>query len=182
MRHAKTRFAGVLAAVGLAAASVYGTDLNVSVRSEGSNTVTVAPGAIVVYEVSGILSDSLNEGLALVLFDLSFSAGDLTPGDAPVAPPMNNFARILGITNPAGFGGTVIGGDLIQVCGAQNTIKNTAANAEFPVGSVIVDLAQSQLVLITGSLTAPITPGEYTLALTNLTSTVIIAGEDGVPF
>ncbi|MCH8253342.1 MAG: hypothetical protein IID36_12915 [Planctomycetes bacterium] len=182
MRYAKTRFAGVLAAVGLAAASVYGTDLNVSVRSEGSNTVTVAPGAIVVYEVSGILSDSLNEGLALVLFDLSYSGGNLTPADTPAAPPMNNFALNLGITNPAGFGGTVINGDLIQVCGAQNTINNTEANAEFPVGSVIVDLAQSQLVVITGSLTAPITPGEYTLALSNLASTVIIAGEDGMPF
>lgn len=182
MRYAKSRFAGVLAAVGLAAASVYGTDLNVSVRSQGSNTVTVAPGAIVAYEVSGTLGDSLNEGLALVLFDLSFSGGDLAPGDTPVAPPMNNFALTLGITNPAGFGGTVINGDLIQVGGAQNTINNTEANAEFPVGSVIVDLAQSELVLITGSLTAPVTPGDYTLALTNLASTVIKAGEDGVPF
>ena len=182
MRYAKTRFAGVLAAVGLAAASVYGTDLNVSVRSEGSNTVTVAPGAIVVYEVSGILSDSLNEGLALVLFDLSFSGGDLAPADTPAAPPMNNFALNLGITNPDGFGGTVINGDLIQVCGAQNTINNTPANAAFPVGSVIVDLAQSELVVVTGSLTAPVTPGEYTLTLSNLASTVIVAGEDGMPF
>lgn len=182
MRYEKSRFAGVVAAVGFAAASVYGTDLNVSVRSEGSNTVTVAPGAIVVYEVSGTLGDSLNKGLALVLFDLSFSAGDLTPGDTPLAPPMNNFALNLGITNPAGFGGTVINGDLIQVCGAQNTINNTAANAEFPVGTVIVDLAQSELVLITGSLTVSVTPGDYTLALTNLASTVIKAGEDGMPF
>jgi len=170
------------------------SNLGVSVESEGSNSVIVAPGATVRYEVVGILSDDANEGLALVGFDLDFDGRDLTQADSPTGMPtgtcenpMINFTIPWGITNPAGYGGTVIGGDLIQVGGAQNTIKNTVDNAPFPIGEVLTGVAQpggcGPALLVTGRLTAPAVDGTYTLALENLFANVIREGETGAgPF
>jgi hypothetical protein len=96
--------------------------------------------------------------------------------------PIANFVIPEGITNPAGFGGTtdVPGreGELVQVGGAQNTIKNTEGNAPYPVSDVVITgLGHTEIVLATGSLTAPMTEGTYTLALTNLFANVIKEGE-----
>jgi len=160
-------------------------NLNVSISSGGSNSVVVNPGATVNYDVAGVLTDALNEGLALVIFDLSFDGGALSPADTPITLPMSNFTRNEGITNPAGYGGTASGGVLLQVGGAQNTIKNTPANAPFPIGSVITGVAwpSNAVILVSGSLTAPMTQGDYVLSLSNLSSTVIQDGEDGTgPF
>ena len=95
---------------------------------------------------------------------------------------MTSFDRPLGLTNPAGFGGTVVAGKLVQVGGAQNTIANTFA--PYPNGSVVVDVAQigQALTLVAGSLTAPLTPGTYTLSTTAVVANVIRQGETGIPF
>ena len=169
------------------------TKLNVSVESGGSNSIAAVPGHVVNYQVVGQLSDDNNQGLALVGFDLDFDGGDLSQADNPTGDPnsgcenpMIHFTMPWGITNPAGFGGTVIHGDLIQVGGAQNTINNTPDIAPFPIGTVLLGVGQPSgcgpAVLVTGALTAPSVPGSYTLALENLFANIITADATGVPF
>ena len=177
-----------------AAIAAQPSNLSVSVESAGSNSVVVAPGAAVQYEVIGILSDDINEGLALLGFDLDFDGGDLMQADTPTGDPnsgcenpMIHFTIPWGVTNPAGYGGTIIGGDLIQVGGAQNTILNTPDIAPYPIGTVLTGVAQpggcGPALVVTGSLTAPAVYGTYTLALENLFANVILEGETGAgPF
>ena len=113
------------------------TDLDVTVEAVGSSTV--APGATVDYQVIGKLSDSANEGLALVGLDLEFDGGDLAQANAPTEMPMSNFVIPDGLTNPAGYGGTVQSGNLIQCGGGQNTIMNGQkicnSDEDCPLGS-----------------------------------------------
>lgn len=173
--------AAALAFPGLAGAT--DVDLALEVQGGGGNAIVVTPGATVNYQVVAQLTDNLNEGIASILFDLSFDGGPLVPGDEPTAAPMDNFARPKGITNPNGFGGTVVGGKLVQVGGAQNTIKNSFA--PYPKGSVITGLGKPStgpLVVFTGSLTAPIEVGTYTLSIENVDVNVIRQGEIGIPF
>ena len=184
----------VLALALMFGASVaFGADLNVAVQT--SATMPVLPGAVVTYQVVGELSSNTdNEGLALVGFTLSFDGGDLSPADVPTTIPMNNFVvddfdactNCAGINNPQGYGGTVIGGDLVQVGGGQNTIMNdgVGGHPDFPTGAVIEQVAWlgSPQVLVEGSLTAPMTEGTYNLTLTDLFANVIKDGETGTPF
>jgi hypothetical protein len=158
------------------------TNLHLSVQSAGANTVTVLPGTIVPYSVWGALSDATTDGLAAFSLDLAFSGGPLPQAAAPAAPPMTAFNRPAGLTNPAGFGGTVVAGVLVQVGGAQNTIKNTFA--PFPNGSVVTGVAQmgQPIALVNGQLTAPATLGTYTLMPSNVVANVIQPGQNGVPF
>ncbi|MFH1110198.1 MAG: hypothetical protein V1790_13545 [Planctomycetota bacterium] len=167
------------------------TNLDVSVESGGSNSIAAVPGQVVNYQVMGLLSDDNNKGLALVGFDLDFDGGDLSQADTPTGDPnsgcenpMIHFTMPWGVTNPAGFGGTVINGDLIQVGGAQNTINNT--QPPVLIGTVLLGVAQPSgcgpAVLVTGALTAPSVPGSYTLASENLFANIITADATGVPF
>jgi hypothetical protein len=176
------RFLGAALVGALTCTATVASDLNLSVLSGGSSVVEVGPGDAVSYEVIGVLSDDANEGLAGAVFDLAFSGGDLMPADTPVEPsPMAAFVIPDGITNPAGYGGTLIDGDLVQVCGAQNTINNNVENAPFPIGEVITGVASpsSPEVLVTGSLTAPMEVGTYTLSASGIVVTVIREGETG---
>lgn len=158
------------------------TDLNLRAESGGRSVAIATPGAQVSYSIVGELSDTSSMGLAMVSFDLAFSGGPLTQAANPVSNPMQNFASPQGLSNPAGFGGTVVGGTLVQVGGAQNTIMNSFASA--PIGSVLTDVAQagSPEVLVTGTLTAPTQCGTYVLTIDNVMGNVIRAGEDGDPF
>jgi len=169
------------------------TNLNVRVESGGLGAITVGPGGLVEYQVIGILGDDNNQGLALVGFDLDFDGGDLSQADNPTGDPdsgcenpMIHFTMPWGVTNPAGFGGTIIQGDLIQVGGAQNTINNTPDNAPAPIGNVLLGVAQPSgcgtAVLVIGTLTAPSEPGSYTLALEYLFSNIIRADATPGPF
>jgi hypothetical protein len=182
-------------AVAMMASLASATDLNVSVKatSNDTNTISVAPGDLVEFYITGDLSDDLNEGLALVGYNLHFTGGALAAdtvaipaGAADCLNPMPNFVKPDGITNPDGFGGTLIGDDLIQIGGAQNTIKNTVANAAFPIGTVVTGIAQpagcGTAILATGSLTAPATVGTYELQLSELFANVITDGEIGDVF
>jgi hypothetical protein len=177
-------------AVSFATASLGQTLLNVSVQSGGSNLIVVPPGSLVSYSVIGLLGDNDNQGLALVGFDLDLDAGPLAQADTPTGDPnsgcenpMIHFTEPWGITNPAGYGGTIIGGDLIQVGGAQNTINNTTPPS--PIGSTLLGVAKpagcGPAVLVTGSLAAPMTPGTYTLALENLFANIITSSTTGNP-
>ena len=95
---------------------------------------------------------------------------------------MLSFTRPAGLTNPAGFGGTVVGGQLRQVGGAQNTIKNTFA--PYPNGTVVTGVAAAgaPVTLASGQLTAPVAPGTYTLTPSGVVANVIRQGETGTPF
>jgi hypothetical protein len=183
---------GVVAALAFACVA-RASDLNISVEADGSfpengsNVVEAGAGSTVAYRVIGELSDDMNEGLALAGFDVIFAGGPLEQAFEPTTNPMKNFAigtENLGINNPAGYGGTPMGGSLIQVGGGQNTINNNAGNAPFPIGAVITGVAQpgSPQILVMGELTAPNEPGDYALTVSNVFANVIKEGEDGDPF
>jgi len=185
-------------AAGLMSSAAMGTNINISVQqTNGTNAITVAPGATVNYKVVGTLSDALNEGLALIGLSLDFTGGPLTPANTPTGAdfsclnPMRNFVMPEGMSNPGGYGGTVMVGAppcpdsvracLIQAGGAQNTIENTVANASFPVGTVLTGVAQpggcGPAVILTGSLTAPQAVGTYHLNAFDVFANVIRDGE-----
>ena len=171
-------------AVTLIAMPALATDINLSATDlSGNASINVAGGATVNYKVTGQLTSSTdNEGLALLGFDLDLDGGALPQADTPTANPMLNFTRNAGITNPDGYGGTIINGDLVQIGGGQNTIKNFAENADFPVGTVITGVAHSAQEIVRGSFTAPKTPGTYNLQIENVFANVIRDGETGDPF
>gem|GEM_PF-2241093 len=149
--------------------------LTAQLLSGGTNVVNAVSGQSIIFEVRGVLDNNYNEGLAGFTFDLAFDGGDLSPVTVPGG--MQNFAAPIGYNNPAGFGGTVINGDLIQVGGGQNTMN--LSNAGGPTGVVDTGIAHNETVLATGTLTAPMTPGTYTISLSNLAGTVINFGETG---
>jgi len=169
-------------AFALPATAALATDLNLSAESSGSNAITVVPGELVNYEVVGELGDNLSQGLAFFRLDLSFDGGPLPQADDPTAAPMTSFDRPSGVTNPAGFGGTEVNGDLIQIGGAMNTVNSSFA--PFPNGSVTTGIAQpsSAEVLVRGTLTAPKQVGSYTLSIADVDANVIRLGETGIPF
>ncbi len=158
------------------------SDLNLTVRSGGSSSITARPGELINYEVLGELSDNLNLGLGLFIFDLEYDGGALAQASAPAVAPLTNFDRPAGITNPAGYGGSIGPNGLVQVGGGQNTINSTFA--PFPNGSVTTGVAGqgSPIVLVDGSLTAPTQFGTYTLSVTNVIANAIRSGETGTPF
>lgn len=159
--------------------SVAASDLNLSVESGGSNSIAVTPGVTINYQVVGELDDLLNEGLAGFALDLAFDGGNLAPAAAPTSGNMLQFTDPAGLSNPGGYGGTASGGDLLQIGGIQNTLKNTfTANLS---GTVTTGVAWNAVpeVLVSGSLTVPFTPGVYTLSASNVLANVISQGEDG---
>lgn len=158
------------------------TFLNVRIESQGSTLLHTVPDISERYEVIGELSSANNEGLAMFTFDLEFDGGNVPKAQEPASANMLNFASPLGLSNPAGFGGTKIQGRLVQAGGAQNTIGNLFAPQ--PTGTVITGIAQpgSPEILLEGRLTTPSTPGTYTLRLQELMANVIRQGETGTPF
>jgi len=182
-------FAGAVAAPSMAA------NLNMTIKSGGSASVNVAPGATVNFTIEAVLDSGVNnEGLALIGFDLHYTDGNLpanainaiTPGASTCQQPMKAFIKPDGITNPAGFGGTLIAGDLVQIGGAQNTIKNDNDNpalpcfpncAPFPIGAPFLGVAQPGVcgtaVIATGSITAPLVPGQTKLQIIKAFANVI---------
>lgn len=157
-----TTLLGALLLAGTSAAQV---SLDLEVSAAGAPVVSALPGQLVGFEVVAELSGDPNLGLAMFAFDLDFDGGSLaqlTPS-AAAAP----FVAPLGLNNPAGFGGTLRGGDLLQVGGAMNTINNQFATA--PVGAVVTGIGLSgPEVLASGAVVAPSAPGAYRLRATNL--------------
>jgi len=185
----------------------WATALDLTVEALGcySSSVTVGPSCEVPYRVVGILNDGDSGGLAMVVFDLDFDGGDLSQANTPAAPPMASFAPPAGISNSGGYGGSSIGGKLVQVGGSQNVIGHGQWSCEtdedcpapsvcsnsicsgltgLPAGAVVLDVAQPEApaVIVTGTLTAPAVPGTYTLHLTNSAGNVFEKGVDGRPY
>jgi hypothetical protein len=161
--------------------AAHATDLNVRTLSNGGSLIHVAPGATVTYSLQGELSDGASAGLALFTCDLSFTGGPLIPLGVPSSAPMDNFNTPKGFVNPTGFGGSLIGGNIVQVGGGQNTIKNAVAPT--PNGTVIQNVAQfgSPITLASGQVTAPYVCTSYTLTPFNVKANVIRAGQAANP-
>lgn len=155
--------------------------LDLHVLSGGSKNVSVAPGGEIHYEIRGELDTAGPQGLAMFSMDLSFTGGPLGPLDEPEV--LTSFTGPLGLANPAGFGGTRSGGDLLQVGGAQNSIA-AAFSTDYFKGDLVLDVATrgNRAVLARGKLTAPATPGVYTVDISNVVATAVIeqaqAGDD----
>jgi hypothetical protein len=157
------------------------TVVNFTARSAGQSVVQVTPGASVPFEVVLQLAGQPCDGLAGFAFDLDYDAGALSPLATPSTAPFDKFVSPLGLSNAAGFGGAALGGDLVQVGGAQNTIQNLFAPK--PSGPVIENIGTSApAVLASGTLTAPSAPGSYFLRVRQPAATVILLGETGTPF
>jgi hypothetical protein len=170
-----------LLAASAAPALATASDLDIRIESSGQTSITVSPGQSISFDVIGELTDATNEGLALFSIDLTLPGATLTPVSTPATAAMMNFASPLGMTNPAGFGGTQNGASLKQVGGMQNTFKNSFAPQ--PSGTVIPGIAQlgSPEVLAQGSFNAPTVSGSYSLSASNVLANVIRAGESGAP-
>lgn len=174
------RFYSLLTVCALGATAV-ASDLDLRIESGGQTAVTVSPGQIITYDVVGELTDSLNEGLALFVIDLGMPGATLTAAGTPTSSNMLNFDMPLGMTNPAGFGGTQAGSTLKQVGGMQNTLKNSFAPV--PNGTVITGIAQPGAAesLVSGQVMMPTVSGTYTLSGSNVLANVIRQGETGSP-
>jgi len=183
------------------------TDLDLTVEALGcySSAVTVGPSCQTQYRVIGVLSDADSDGLAMMIFDLEFDAGSLPQADAPSELPMASFAPPAGLSNPGGYGGTPAEGKLVQVGGSQNVIGHGQWDCEadddcpdpstcvdlictaisgVPLGAAVLGVAQpgAPVSIVTGSLTAPASPGTYTLRLTNPVGNVFEKGVDARPY
>ncbi|GJM25988.1 MAG: hypothetical protein DHS20C16_24030 [Phycisphaerae bacterium] len=146
-----------------------------------TSSTTVAPGGSVSYELIGELSGDVGFGLALWGGDLQSSYS--IPGGLPQldpGPEMGSFVKPDGLTNPAGYGGTPIGDDLLsQIGGGQNTIGNTTP--PFPIGEVVTGIGISPVVLASGVANLPTIPGLYQLEISNFFSNVITGGSGPPP-
>ncbi|MHC4261196.1 MAG: hypothetical protein ACYSWX_01625 [Planctomycetota bacterium] len=158
------------------------SDLDLKVSSQGSSSVVAAPGSQISIEVTVELCDANNLGLAGFFADLSYDGGALTPFAEPTVQPLANFASPLGLANPAGFGGTLSGGDLLQVGGAQNTINQ--GFAPMPSGAVVLTVAHpgSPETVGSGTIQVPDAPGVYTVTAVRSGATAIKQTATGVPF
>lgn len=157
------------------------TQLHTRLRAGGARAY-VAPGARLHYDVQGTLSDKQTDGLAMFSLDLSFDGGPVASLRPPADGSMQEFVSPRGLCNPAGFGGTAIGSDQVQVGGAQNTISNSFAPT--PTGNVVTGIAQrgSWQTLAAGTLQAPTTIGAYTLSLANVSATGLVPGNTGLSY
>lgn len=100
------RLFGLALVVTASGSVVSATDLNLRAVSGGSNSIVVAPGAEVSYEILGLLSSNTdNQGLALFGFDVGFSGGALGALSCPSG--VASFVIPEGINNPDGCGGTL---------------------------------------------------------------------------
>jgi len=151
------------------------------VEITATSSTAVAPGGTVDYQVTGLVSSGDNLGLALCGVDVTTDTG-IAQDQAVAGASMGPFVKDDGITNPAGYGGTVDADDLLQVGGGQNTIGNDGISPHpaYPSGTVVEGIAQgSSVVLATGTITAPATPGTYTVSLADPFGNVLLADQGG---
>lgn len=156
-------------------------------------SVNVAAGASVPVYVQAQLGGTATDGLALLGFNLTATAGYdlcdqvdflLTAPTSPVAIK-THFDRNGGLTNPpggsiTGFSGTCDGaGGLWQLGGGQNTIGNTGTPVSYPSGSVLEGVANGGWVTFaSGTLVAPAS-GSVVVAADTVFANTLDAGQAG---
>jgi hypothetical protein len=191
---------GVLAA-GLTAPALAGTGMTLSIVRTDCVTFNDVAGdwaypVTLQFDIYGQLTGDASDGLAAVGFDVSATlagaAYDITAAGpnspATITPPgegnMNSFVKNQGITNPAGYGGTAVGGKLVQVGGAQDTIGNSVGMvAPFPTGPVVLNVGNgspAKLAHVSITLDSEPAPGQkYTFTVDNVFGNVINPGQAG---
>lgn len=154
--------------------------LDLVVHSGGSGVVVVSPGERIPFVVEGVLGGAETGGLALFSFDLE--AGGMSIESVGPTEAMAPFDRPLGVTNPDGFGGTMVDGRWVQIGGAQNTIRSRFA--DFPKGEVVegIGLGGRPVSLARGELVAPETDGLHSLVPIGLVANALAAGQEGRSF
>lgn len=149
-----------------------------------SGAATVAPDAEYSFQIVAELGAG-SDGLALIGVDLAADGVALSPL-APGAS-MSSFVRDEGLTNPAGYGGTESGGDLLQIGGGQNTIGYSTddpayPNPSYPIGDVVLGIGDEAAVVIAeGTVTAP-SSGSFTLTISNAFANTIDEGQTEAPY
>ncbi len=169
------------AAAVVALCASFGLAATFEVEITATSITAVGPGGTVDYEVTGLVSSGDNLGLALCGVDLTTDTA-VAQGQADAGGSMGSFVKDDGITNPAGYGGTVDADDLLQIGGGQNTIGNDGVppHPAYPSGVVVLTVAQgSSVVLATGTITAPAAPGTYTVSLVDPFANVLLADQGG---
>ncbi len=171
--------------------------LRVVETSSGDSCVTASVAeddAVIDYKIVAELcdpDDELDDGLALWGADLEMvvpAEADAIELDAVTLPcdgSMDSFSTVDhesnttndGLNNPAGYGGTPFEGRLLQIGGAQNTIRNDTNDP--PNGDVVENVGHSEIVLAEGSVTIPreADTGVYVLTLSNVFASVIVEGQ-----
>lgn len=163
------------------------TDLDLEILGDGAPSVAIPEGtASVDIEIYAQLVGDLDppDGLALIGFDLSQTGGlTLAENWLTAGPSMGSFVKTAGLTNPAGYGGTLVAGVLLQIGGGQNTIGNTGAAPDYPIGTVVEDIGNSQVLVAEATLdTSSLLEGTYTLTLDNAFANVIDDFSAGSPY
>ncbi len=147
---------GLLVLAALHVVPAFADTLELRVVGEGGTT-QVGCGPAVEVNIQGRIQNATDFGLSLWSADLTdwpFGGQDITTLilDSP-GGDIDQFKRNLGLTNPSGYGGTPIDGDLVQIGGGQNTIGNTGPTL-FPVGTVVTNIANGSewVTLATGTI------------------------------
>ena len=126
------------------------------------------------YVEATITGGDASEGLALIGFDVNFTAGG-PPTQMSAPGAMSSFVVNDGLNNPDGYGGTISGNILLQVGGAQNTIGNPGPTPPYPVGAVVTGVGATTITVATGTCDNT----TDTMSLENCFANVIIGGETG---
>ncbi len=120
-------------------------------------------------EVKALVTPTAGEGgLALFGFDLDVPAGvPLASNQATTT--LTSFVKNEGLTNPAGFGGTLSGATtLLQIGGGQNTIGYTGTSPAYPTGAVVAGVGLTEVTVATIVVdTSALTPGDYVFQISN---------------
>jgi len=170
----------------LLAGTASAADLTLSIERTDCALAFSDTGAVYTFDVKGLLSDVGNRGLAAFGFDLTATKDgapfDITGAVVEAGAGIPTFDDGVGLTNPAGFGGTPIGNDLIQIGGAQNTIDN-GPNPPYPAvptGTPDVTVGLTEVVLATVTVTLGAgDAGDYVFSVGNGFANVINPDEDG---
>jgi hypothetical protein len=143
------------------------------VDTAGNSSSTAAPGSLTL-EVKGTVTPTAGEGgLALFGFDLEAPAGIPLASDQATTT-LATFVKDEGLTNPAGFGGTLSGNVLLQIGGGQNTIGYAGTTPSYPTGTVDPSVALTETVLASIVLdTSGLADGVYTIQISNEFANVI---------
>ncbi len=139
----KSNRIGILIFAAMLASPVWADTLELRVVGDGDAS-TVAGGGVVNVFIQGRIQNPTDFGLALWGVNLSDTGGsgfDVSGAvlDSP-GGDIGQFKKNLGLTNPSGYGGTPIAGNMIQIGGGQNTIGNSGPTL-FPVGTVATNVA-----------------------------------------
>ena len=128
------------------------------------------------YVEATITGGDPSEGLALFGFDVEMTSGGPPAQMANPGGDLAQFEVLLGLNNPAGYGGTYDGAStLMQVGGASNTINNDAGNAPYPIGTPPLGVGSTTITVAEGTCV----DGVDEMSLRNCFANVIIQDEVG---